>query len=224
MPRWRLYHNVLPPTIGIETPNPKLDLRRRAVPTLHPEPSPGSIPTLDRPRRAGVSAFGFGGTNFHAVLEAYDRNVVARPESTVSDWPAELLVWQADGPPICWSSSRSACPVRSIRELAALSLRPVARADRGAGDTRWRRCPKPDTRPWRSSPHRTMTCAKSCSSPGRRSPRAETSLDDPRGIVFEAKPAWAGEPVAFHLPGPGRPVARHAPGAGRHFPRSARSF
>ncbi len=60
--------------------------------------SPGFIPTPDRPRRAGVSAFGFGGTNFHAVLEAYDRNVVAQPESTVSDWPAELLVWQADEP------------------------------------------------------------------------------------------------------------------------------
>ena len=29
------------------------------------------------------------------------------------------------------------------------------------------------------------------------------SLDDPRGIVFEAKPAWAGQPVAFVFPGQG---------------------
>ena len=73
-----LFHKVLPPTIGIETPNPKLDLHdgpfrlcTEAQPWLHAEP--------DRPRRAGVSAFGFGGTNFHAVLEAYDRNVAAGP-------------------------------------------------------------------------------------------------------------------------------------------------
>ncbi len=72
-----LFHKVLPPTIGVETPNPNLDLRdgpfrlcNEARPWLHAHP--------DRPRRAGVSAFGFGGTNFHAVLEAYDQNVASR--------------------------------------------------------------------------------------------------------------------------------------------------
>ena len=92
-----LYHKVLPPTIGIETPNPKLDLREgpfrlctEAQPWLHSEP--------DRPRRAGVSAFGFGGTNFHAVLEAYDQNIAPVPSACFRDWPAELLVWRAESP------------------------------------------------------------------------------------------------------------------------------
>ena len=90
-----LFHKVVPPTIGIETPNPKLDLRdgpfrlcTEAQPWLHAHP--------DRPRRAGVSAFGFGGTNFHAVLEAYDHNVATGPSACFRDWPAELLVWRAE--------------------------------------------------------------------------------------------------------------------------------
>ncbi len=58
--------------------------------------------------------------------------------------------------------------------------------------------------------------------PGRRSPRVSTSLDDPRGIVFEARPAWAGQPVAFLFPGQGA----QSPGMLRElavlFPRCGR--
>ncbi len=109
-----LYHKVLPPTIGIETPNPKLDLHEGPF-RLCTQTQPWLHPHADRPRRAGVSAFGFGGTNFHAVLEAYDRNVVAQPESTVTDWPAELLVWQAERPAPSSSHSSIIWPRRSIR-------------------------------------------------------------------------------------------------------------
>ncbi len=90
-----LYHKVLPPTIGIEAPNLKLDLRdgpfrlcTQAEPWLHAEDH--------RPRRAAVSAFGFGGTNFHAVLEEYDRNTTPAPASALPDWPEELMVFEAE--------------------------------------------------------------------------------------------------------------------------------
>ena len=89
-----LYHKVLPPTIGIETPNPKLDLRDGPF-RLCTQTQPWLHPHDDRPRRAGVSAFGFGGTNFHAVLEAYDRNTGADARLGLPDWPAELLVWRS---------------------------------------------------------------------------------------------------------------------------------
>ena len=46
--------------------------------------SPGCIPMPTGRAGPGVSAFGFGGTNFHAVLEAYDRNLVAQPEPTMT--------------------------------------------------------------------------------------------------------------------------------------------
>ncbi|MGK5094213.1 SDR family NAD(P)-dependent oxidoreductase [Deltaproteobacteria bacterium TL4] len=67
-----LHHKVLPPTINIKNPNPKLEIENTPFylntvsrPWLREEGAP--------PRRAGVSAFGFGGTNFHFVLEEYEK-------------------------------------------------------------------------------------------------------------------------------------------------------
>jgi PfaD family protein len=64
-----LAHKVVPPTLKAARPNPALGIERspfylpdRARPWLAPE---------GHPRRAGVSAFGFGGSNFHAVLEEH---------------------------------------------------------------------------------------------------------------------------------------------------------
>ncbi|MBL4653743.1 MAG: SDR family NAD(P)-dependent oxidoreductase, partial [Flavobacteriales bacterium] len=46
------------------------------------------------PRRAGVSAFGFGGTNYHAALEEYKGSLRTQP--TGADvWPCELFVFRA---------------------------------------------------------------------------------------------------------------------------------
>jgi malonyl CoA-acyl carrier protein transacylase len=39
-----------------------------------------------------VSAFGFGGTNFHAVLSAYDGG--PEPDQGLAEWPAELFVFR----------------------------------------------------------------------------------------------------------------------------------
>src|SRR5581483_413332 len=39
-------------------------------------------------------AFGFGGTNFHAVLEEYTGDYLDRPEGGLRHWPAELFVWR----------------------------------------------------------------------------------------------------------------------------------
>ncbi|MFJ9780369.1 SDR family NAD(P)-dependent oxidoreductase [Amycolatopsis sp. NPDC101161] len=60
-----LWHEVVPPTLNLSTPNAAWDA----------ETSPFTFTTSARPwaepaRLAGVSAFGFGGTNFHAVLGA----------------------------------------------------------------------------------------------------------------------------------------------------------
>lgn len=79
-----LHHRVLPPHAGVETP-------------LAPLREPGSpIRLLDRPlpwlaeqpRRAGVSAFGFGGTNYHVVLEEHGEAGAAGG----AIWPCEMVV------------------------------------------------------------------------------------------------------------------------------------
>ncbi|OBQ40488.1 MAG: beta-ketoacyl synthase [Anabaena sp. CRKS33] len=65
-----LHHKVLPPTINISKPHPKLNIDNSPF-YLNTETRPWvSHPT--QPRRAGVSAFGFGGTNYHVVLEEYE--------------------------------------------------------------------------------------------------------------------------------------------------------
>ncbi|WP_421121922.1 SDR family NAD(P)-dependent oxidoreductase [Aquihabitans daechungensis] len=43
-------------------------------------------------RLAGVSAFGFGGTNFHAVLSSYEGDDA--PQHGVEQWPAELFLFR----------------------------------------------------------------------------------------------------------------------------------
>ncbi len=68
----------LPPTLNSQPPNPHIEL----------EGSPFHIVTArqpwvskdrDHPRRAGISSFGFGGSNAHVVLESYeDESVPAR--------------------------------------------------------------------------------------------------------------------------------------------------
>jgi acyl transferase domain-containing protein len=83
-----LHSRVLPPTINVGKPNPALD------------GSPFYVNTEARPwvrdphrpsRRAGVSAFGFGGTNFHVVLEEH-----GRPDAVLHG--ARCHVWHAETP------------------------------------------------------------------------------------------------------------------------------
>ena len=64
-----LRDKVLPPTVKFERPNPDIDF---AHSPLYVNTELREWKALaDEPRRAGVSAFGFGGTNFHTVLEEY---------------------------------------------------------------------------------------------------------------------------------------------------------
>ena len=63
-----LHHKVLPPTMNITKPHPKLNIESSPF-YLNTETRPW---ISNQPRRAGVSAFGFGGTNYHVVLEEYE--------------------------------------------------------------------------------------------------------------------------------------------------------
>ena len=84
-----VHHGVLPPTCNIAEPNPYYD----------PDVSPFRF--IDRPqpwpdevRRAGISAVGFGGTNFHTVISSAPG---ADPAvHGLDEWPAELFVVRAE--------------------------------------------------------------------------------------------------------------------------------
>ncbi|OHV58736.1 polyketide synthase [Pseudofrankia sp. BMG5.36] len=84
-----LHHGVLPPTLHVDKPNPGWD------PDVSPFVLSGAARPWARPageRVAGVSAFGFGGVNYHAVLSGHAGSISAR--HALDKWPAELLVFR----------------------------------------------------------------------------------------------------------------------------------
>jgi len=66
-----LYNKVLPPTLKADEPDPKLNIHQSPF-YLNTETRPW-FSKKEHPRRSGVSAFGFGGSNFHVVIEEYQR-------------------------------------------------------------------------------------------------------------------------------------------------------
>jgi len=89
-----LHHKILPPHANVDRPNNRiadpespLFLLQQAQPWISRE---------GEPRRSGVSAFGFGGTNFHVTLEEYRGNYLQDQQPRVwNEWPVELFVWRA---------------------------------------------------------------------------------------------------------------------------------
>ncbi|GGO92421.1 type I polyketide synthase [Wenjunlia tyrosinilytica] len=143
-----LHHKVLPPTINVDEPNPAVDF----------EDSPFYVNTVSRPwirdprrpsRRAAISSFGFGGTNFHFVMEEHgdgDDLKVMFPVAKVHLWHApdtagleRALAEGAEptGGPVPAGHARVAFVARTGAELAG--LRELA-----LGELRSR----PDARSW----------------------------------------------------------------------------
>lgn len=90
-----LYHKVLPPTLHVEQPNPKIDWQNHPC-YINTSARPWlNSPERENPRRAGVSAFGFGGINTHAVLEEAPEHDCARRTSMAPKWDTELLTFAA---------------------------------------------------------------------------------------------------------------------------------
>ena len=84
-----LKNKVLPPTLKAEHPDP--DLNMAASPFYINSEARPWFPDKDFPRRSGVSSFGFGGSNFHVVLEEYTQ------EKTDISWDGtvELFAYSA---------------------------------------------------------------------------------------------------------------------------------
>ncbi|MDF3054555.1 MAG: omega-3 polyunsaturated fatty acid synthase subunit, PfaA [Gammaproteobacteria bacterium] len=89
-----LHHKTFPPTIKVDQPNSALDLQQ----------SPFYLNTVLRPwvrdkahpRRASVSSFGFGGSNYHIALEAYEG--AGKRASRMRTFSSELVTFSAESP------------------------------------------------------------------------------------------------------------------------------
>ncbi|MGW3634481.1 beta-ketoacyl synthase N-terminal-like domain-containing protein, partial [Streptomyces sp. NPDC005122] len=107
-----LHTGVRPPTLHLTEPNPAWDAGSSPF-AFHTEARPWAAAPARRV--AGVSAFGFGGTNFHVVLRAHEDG--PPPVTAAQQWPAELFTFRGAD--------------RAAAERAAAALLALAEADPG---------------------------------------------------------------------------------------------
>lgn len=134
-----LARRKIPPHLHFETPNPMLDWN--TLP-LCVTTALQDWPKRDRPSCAGVSSFGFSGTNAHVLLEQAPARVLVEPAARSVDRPRHLLALSAttdsallelarryierlDGEPVdpadlCWSANTGR--VHFARRLAVTGV------------------------------------------------------------------------------------------------------
>ncbi|WP_324681446.1 beta-ketoacyl synthase N-terminal-like domain-containing protein [Mycobacterium sp. 663a-19] len=183
-----LHHKTLPPTIKVDQPNDGFELEKSPF-YLSARTKPW-IADKGVPRRASVSSFGFGGTNFHVTVEEYTGT--EKRAWRYRSWDSELIVLGA--PTAAALSDQAARLSLSLVDTPDM-LSYIARSTQSAyGGT---------------EPHRLAIVAESVSS-------LRTSLDElaaklgtsdfavsfssPKGYYYSAQqPA----PVALLFPGQG---------------------
>ncbi|MFX1455624.1 MAG: beta-ketoacyl synthase N-terminal-like domain-containing protein, partial [Promethearchaeota archaeon] len=74
-----IHHKIIPPSVNFQTPNPTIDWETSPF-YVNTEPSEWISPENGR-RMAGVSSFGFGGTNYHIILEEFSPELYHIPSS-----------------------------------------------------------------------------------------------------------------------------------------------
>ncbi|UKB82600.1 SDR family NAD(P)-dependent oxidoreductase [Chryseobacterium sp. MEBOG06] len=83
-----VYHGVKPPTLHLQHPNAYYNAKTSPF-SFHAE----SGLWTEKNRYAGISAFGFGGTNFHTVIANHPKQ---DDSITMQSWPSELFVFRGD--------------------------------------------------------------------------------------------------------------------------------
>lgn len=104
-----LKHRQIPPSINFETPNPKIDFANSPF-FVNTQLRDWQVPA-GMPRRAGVNAFGIGGTNAHVVMEEAPER---EPSSSSRAWQLLLL------------TAKTATALESVTTRLADSLRQKA--------------------------------------------------------------------------------------------------
>ncbi|MER6129704.1 beta-ketoacyl synthase N-terminal-like domain-containing protein, partial [Streptomyces sp. NPDC001795] len=116
-------HGLLPRTLHADEPSPGVDWSAGTVRLLTREeewrPAPGS------PRRAGVSAFGIGGTNAHVILEQAEDDMATASRGAASprrEATPPLLLSAASPDALRAQAARTAAALRERPELAPLDV------------------------------------------------------------------------------------------------------
>ncbi|WP_143152416.1 type I polyketide synthase [Chryseobacterium arachidis] len=83
-----VYHGVKPPTLHLQKPNAYYNSVTSPF-AFHSETGLWN----NKNRYAGISAFGFGGTNFHTVIANHPKE---DDSAVLKSWPSELFVFRGD--------------------------------------------------------------------------------------------------------------------------------
>ena len=189
-----LHHRVLAPTIGVSEPNPKAGFPDSPF-YLNTEARPWLTGGAGHPRRAGVSAFGFGGTDFHIVLEEYTGAYLEEPDAPVPRWPGELFLWRG---------SRAELTAALDALAARLETGEALQLDVLAGELSLEARDQPRGGPALALVVESREDLRSKLARGRELLAAgETRAHEPDGIYWSERPLSADGTVAFLFPGQG---------------------
>ncbi|WP_333473227.1 SDR family oxidoreductase [Lolliginicoccus lacisalsi] len=198
-----IHTGIKPPTLHVRNPNPAWQEGSSPF-VFNAEPLPWE--KIPSERIAGVSAFGFGGTNFHAVLRGHARNVA--PAHACNDWPVELFTFRSTSQDKALDEARGLLARIDAASSADWTIRDWAfgaakKADAAAvrGEPTWIAFVAADT----DELHRTLTALAS----GEPTKAVHVRTDD--------SPTTGGK-VAFLFPGQGSQRPRMGAGLMVAFP------
>ena len=183
-----LHHKALPPTIKIDQPNPSLEIEKSPF-YLSTQSKPW-VPDKGVPRRASVSSFGFGGTNFHVAVEEYTGT--GKRAWRYRSWDSELIVLGAESAAeLCDQAARLSASLVDSPDMLSY----IARDTQTGYDA--------------AQPHRVAMVAGSVSdlramldeiAAKLQTSDLAGSFSSPRGYFYSAQQAG---PVALLFPGQG---------------------
>ena len=207
-----LYQKVLPPTLNVEEPNPKLQgtpfyVNSETRPWIHGNP--------DSPRRAGVNSFGFGGINSHVILEEYRDENEESAQSLHKDWDTEVFILEAE--------TRPSLIDRANYLLNYLAEKPDVRLMDLAHTLNTKLI---------GAPYRLSIIATSLQDLEKKLTRAVNRISDPEskqikdvtGIYFFDQPLSPQGKLAFLFPGEGAQYGNMLSDLSIHFPEVRACF
>ena len=202
-----LKHGVLPPSLHFTAPNPQIDF---ASTPFYVNSKLTEWPRHGGPRRAGVSAFGVGGTNVHLVLEEAPSAEVSVAFGTARLAPAAGALPAVDGSDVAPQASELL--VVSARSEAAVA---AARANLAAY--------------LRANPQTSLSAVAHTLQVGRRAFAHRSfvvghTAEDAASALEAASTAGSASAAARVLQGKNPAIAFMFPGQGSQYPDMARDL